>query len=108
MRHTKVIGDGDSSVLYTIKTTIQSYSRDAVKIECGNHAVRCYHSRLEQLVKDLPSFHGQGGLTKSTIMEIIHGAHCAIHNHSIGNDIAKLRNNLHGGSKTLARNSSSL
>ena len=56
--YTQVIGDGDSSVLYTIQTTVQTYGRDLVKIEFANHAVKCYHSRLEQLVKDFPSFCG--------------------------------------------------
>ena len=63
MRYTQVIGDGDSSVLYTIQTTVQYDGRDVVKIECANHAVKCYRSRLEQLAKDFPSFHGRGGLT---------------------------------------------
>ena len=54
----KVIGDGDSSVLYTIQTTVQLYGREVVKIECANHAVKCYRTRLEQLVKDYPSFCG--------------------------------------------------
>ena len=55
VRYTHVIGDGDSLVLYTIQTTVQSYSRDVVKIECANHVVKCYRNRLEQLAKDFPS-----------------------------------------------------
>ena len=65
----------------------------------ANHAVKCYRSRLEQLAKDFPSFRGRGGLTKSTIMKITHGACCAILNHSIGNNITKLRNDLRAGPK---------
>ena len=99
VRYTQVIGDGDSSVLYTIQTTVQSYGRDVVKIECANHAVKCYRSRLEQLAKDFPSFRGRGGLTKSVIMKITHGARCAIHNHSTSNDITKPRNDLRAGPK---------
>ena len=63
VQYTQVTGDGDSSVLYTIQTTVQCYSRDVVKIECPNHTIKCYRSRLEQLAKDFPSFRGQGGLT---------------------------------------------
>ena len=55
VRYTQVLGHRDSSVLYTIQRTVQTYGRDVVKIECANHAVKCYHSRLEQLAKDFPS-----------------------------------------------------
>ena len=82
VRYTQVIGDGNSSVLYIIQTTVQSYGRDVVKIECANRAIKCYCSRLEQLAKDFPSFHGWGGLTKSVIMNHTHGAQCAICNQS--------------------------
>ena len=99
VRYTQVIGDGDSSVLYTIQTTVQTYGRDVVKIKCANHAIKCYRSRLEQLAKDFPSFHGRGGLTKSIIMKITHSARCAIRNHSTGNDTTKLRNDLCAGPK---------
>ena len=58
VRYTQIIGDGDSLVLYTIQTTVQTYGRDVVKIEFANHTVKCYQSRLEQLAKDFPSFCG--------------------------------------------------
>ena len=41
VRYIQVIGDGDSSVFYTIQTTIPSYGRDLAKIECANHAIKC-------------------------------------------------------------------
>ena len=94
VRYTQVIGDGDSSIFYTIQTTVPTYGRDVVKIECANHAIKCYRSRLEQLAKDFPLFRGQGGLTKSIILKITHGARCAIPNHSNSNDIKRLKNNL--------------
>lgn len=99
LRYMKVIGDGDSSVLYTIHTTVQPYGKQVEKIECANHAVKCYRSRLEQLTKDFPSFRGHGGLTKSVILKITHGARCAICQHSVSNDINKLRNDLRAGPK---------
>ena len=43
VRYTKVVGDGDSSVLYTIHTTVP-YDREVSKIECVNHCVKCYWS----------------------------------------------------------------
>ena len=99
VRYTQVIGDGDSSVFYTIQTTVPTYGRDVVKIECANHAIKCYRSRLEQLAKDFPLFRGRGGLTKSIIMKITHGARCAIRNHSNSNDIKRLKNDLRAGPK---------
>ena len=36
LRYMKLIGDGDSSVLFTILTTVQSYGREVEKIECAN------------------------------------------------------------------------
>lgn len=70
LRYMKVIGDGDSSVLYTIQTTVQPYGKEVEKRECANHAVKCYRIRLEQLTKDFPSFQGHGGLTKSVVLKI--------------------------------------
>ena len=99
LRYMKVICDGDSSVLYTIHTTVQPYGKHVEKIECANHAVKCYRSRLEQLTKDFPSFRGHGGLTKSVILKITHGACCAIRQHSVSSDINKLRNDLRAGPK---------
>ena len=99
LRYTKVIGDGDSSVLHTIQTTVKSYGRDVEKVECANHAVKCFRGRLEQLAKDFPSFRGRGRLTKSVIMKITHGARCATWNHSKTNNIIKLRNDLRAGPK---------
>ena len=76
-----------------------SYGRDVEKVECANHAVKCFRGRLEQLAKDFPSFRGRGRLTKSVIMKITHGARCAIRNHSKTNNITKLRNDLRAGPK---------
>ena len=46
VRYMKVVGDGDSSVLYTIHTTVP-YARDKSKLYCANHCVKCYRSHLE-------------------------------------------------------------
>ena len=41
----EVIGDGDSSTVpYIVKVS--------KKVEYGNHAIKCYHGRLEQLAKN--------------------------------------------------------
>ena len=96
LRNTKVIGDGDSSVLHTVQTTVP-YGRDVKKVECANHAVKCYRGRLEQLAKDNPTFRGRGGLTKAVIKKIAYGARCAIRKHSSTNDVDKLRHDLRAG-----------
>ena len=64
-----MVGDGDSSVLFTIHTTVP-YGREVSKLECAKHCVKCYQSHLEQLVKDFPDFKGRGNLSKSTIIKI--------------------------------------
>ena len=61
VRYTKVVGDGDGSVLYTIHTTVP-YGREVSKLECANHCVKYYRS---QLVEDFPNFKGHGNLSKS-------------------------------------------
>ena len=99
LRYMKLIGDGDSSVFYTIQTIVQPYGREVEKIECANHAVKCYRTRLEQLTKDFPLFRGRGGLTKSVITKITHGARRAICQYSATNDIDKLRKDLRAGPK---------
>ena len=90
VRYMKVVGDGDSYVLYTIHTTV-SYGRDVNKLECANHCVKCYWSHLEQLFKDLPDFKDCGNLSKSAIIKIAYGVRCAIHKRSQDRDIEKLR-----------------
>ena len=97
LRYTKLIGDGDSSVLHTIQTTVLTYGRHVTKVECENHCVKCYRSRLKQLAKDFLSFKGKGGLTKSLILKLTHGARCAIHKHSQTKNVDKLRQDLRSG-----------
>ena len=99
VRYTQVIGDGDSSVLHNIRTTVPSYGRDVDKIECANHAVKGYRSKLEKLAKDFSAFRGRGGLTKSVILKITYGARCAIRKHSETNDVTQLRRDLRAGPK---------
>ena len=56
LQYMNLIGDGDSSVLYTIQNTVQPYGRQVEKTECVNHAGKCYKTRLEQLAKYFPCF----------------------------------------------------
>ena len=82
-------------VLYYIQyIATVPYDREVSKLECANHYVKCYRSRLEQLIKDFPDFKGCGNLSKSTIIKIAYGARCAIHIRSQDIDVEKLRRDL--------------
>ena len=55
---------------------IVPYGCDVKKVECSNHAVKCYRTRLENIYKDNPSFRGKGGLTKAIIKRRNGPRHC--------------------------------
>lgn len=50
-QHFFLVGDGDSSVFPRIRKSV-SYGRSVTKIECANHVVRCYTSKLHTLRKN--------------------------------------------------------
>ena len=52
LRYIRMIGDGDSSVYHAVCTEVPSYGRLVQKLECGNHAVKCYRSNLEKLARE--------------------------------------------------------
>ena len=54
LRHTNFIGDGDSSVHTTLISGIPGWGHAITIQECANHAVKCYRSALENLVKINP------------------------------------------------------
>ena len=98
LRYMKFIGDGDSSVHYNIITSVP-YGRHVEKIECANHAVKAYHSRLANIVKDNPSFGGSGKLTKHIITKITQAARKAITAHTCTGDVEALRSDFRNGPK---------
>ena len=75
------------------------YGRHVEKIECANHAVKCYHTRLANIVKDNPSFGGSGNLTKDIVAKITQAARKAITAHSCTGDVEALRNDFCNGPK---------
>ena len=77
------------------------YGRSVKKVECCNHAVKCYRTRLEALVKDNPRIGGRGGLSKAMIVRIATGARSAIRYHSKTQDVAALRHDLRNGPPTV-------
>ena len=96
LRFLKMVGDGDSSVMATIRQAVP-YGAYIEKIECANHAVKSYRSRLEELAKDNPQYRGKGGLTKRAMQRLTVGARIAIRTHSIDGDVKQLRQDLRNG-----------
>ena len=89
LRYMFVIGDGDSSVMATIRQSVL-YGVYVNKIECANHACKAYRSRVEALAKDNPQFRGKGGLTKKAMQRLTIGARMAIKMHSSTHNINQL------------------
>ena len=52
LRYIRMIGDGNSS-----------YGCLVQKLECANHAVKCYRSSLEKLAKENSQYKGRNALT---------------------------------------------
>ena len=62
LRYLWFIGDGDSSVYHAVVTGVPSYGCFVQKIECANHAIKCYRNRLEALCKEHTEYRGRHGL----------------------------------------------
>ena len=78
VRYKRFVGDGDSSVYPTLIENVPGWGRYIEKLECANHACKCYRSGLEKLVQDKPSYKGKGGLTKKIRCRLTSAARCAI------------------------------
>ena len=64
IRYIHLIGDGDSPVLSSIHQGVPVWGRFVCKIECVNHALKNYGSKLELIVKENPAYKGAGKLTQ--------------------------------------------
>ena len=73
----KIIGDGDSFVLYALVNGVP-WSFAIEKIECANHAVKCVHTHLETFVLDNPCYKGRGKPTEAMHKQLTKAAHYAI------------------------------
>ena len=72
------IGDGDSFVYPSLIQRVPGYGHCIRKLECANHACKCYMGALEKLVHDNPSYKGRGCLTEKMKKKLVSGARCAI------------------------------
>ena len=68
--------------------------RHVQKVECSNHAVKCYRGGLEKLAKDNASFRGRSALTPSKIRQLAKGMKCAIVHNSTTKDVNAIRHDL--------------
>ena len=50
-------------MFHTLVAQVPVWGHAIEKIECTNHAVKCYQSALENLVKDKPHYKGKGKST---------------------------------------------
>lgn len=82
VRYIGLIGDGDSSVHKAVVESVPLYGRRVKKIECANHAVRCYRKSLHDLMDSHSKWKGRYGLSKVKIKKIAAGARAAIRMHS--------------------------
>ena len=71
------------------------------KVECANHAIKCYRGALEKLVTEKPNYKGCGKLTQRMRKRLTTAARCAIKMRSIGTDkkqaLELLRQDLRNG-----------
>ncbi len=69
---------GDSSVYPTLIQRVPGWGHAIRKLECANHACKCYRGALEKLVQDNPSYKDSGGLTVKMRKRLVSAARCAI------------------------------
>ena len=99
VRYIRFVGDGDSSVYPSLVSSVPVWGYAIQKIECANHATKCYRSALEKLVNDNPSYKGKGKLTDAMRKRLTKAARCAIKMRSMESDkraaTQKLQHDLH-------------
>ena len=82
VRYTRFMEDGDNSVYPTLIAEVPGWGRAIQKVECGNHACKCYRGSLEKLVQQSPTYKSRGGLTGKMRQCLTSAARCAIKMHS--------------------------
>jgi len=78
IRYINFIGDGDSSVHSTLVSGVPGWGYFIQKQECANHALKCFRTSLEQLIKDKPQYKGRYKLTESMRVRLTKAAQSAI------------------------------
>ena len=78
LRYMRVVGDGDSSVYPTLLQSVPVWGHAIKKLECANHACKCYRAGLEKLAQENSAYKGKGGLTERMRKRLTGAARCAI------------------------------
>ena len=78
IRYIRFVGDSDSSVHRALLDSVPVWGGDIKKVECANHACKCYRGSLERLASDNPGYKGKGGLTEKMRKRLTSAARCAI------------------------------
>ena len=89
VRYIKFVGDGDSSVYPMLIQSVPGWGRYISKLECANHACKCYRGALEKLVQEKTTYKGRGGLTQKMRCRLTSAARCAIKMRSKEQDMTK-------------------
>jgi len=77
LRYMEYIGDGDSSVQPKLVEKLP-WGFAIKKLECANHAVKCFRASLENLVSTNSSYKGRGKLTEAMRKRLTKAARSAI------------------------------
>ena len=78
LRYTKFVGDGDSTVHPTLIAEVPGWGHAIHKVECANHATKCYRGALEKFVQEKPRYKGRSKLTEGMRKRLTTAARCAI------------------------------
>ena len=78
LRYIRFVGDGDSSVHPTLIAEVPVWGHAIRKVECANHATKCYRAALEKLVAEKPKYKGRGKLTEGMRKRLTGAARSAI------------------------------
>ncbi|ESO91458.1 hypothetical protein LOTGIDRAFT_153902 [Lottia gigantea] len=66
VRYMRLFANGDSSEYAGIQEAVPIWGPHVTKLECVNHACKCFRSSLEKSVDILPKLKGRGKLTLPT------------------------------------------
>ena len=85
----------------TLLQNVSEWGHAIKKLECANHACKCYRGALEKLVQDNSSYKGSGGLTLKMRKRLVPAARAAIRMRSKKDDkkkaLASLKSDLQNG-----------
>ena len=96
-RYKWLIDDGDSSVYNVVSPGVLSYGQHILKVECDNHAIKCYRNRMEDSCKQKLEYKGRNALSTSMMKRITHGAWTAIRSHNVTKVVEALQHDLRNG-----------